>query len=141
MNAMDYKQATDYSFGHTNYEMIPRVPHTQANYDLRRVYELLERVGTPHLKAKALHIAGTNGKGSTSAMLASVLAAAGYTTGLYTSPHLITTRERMMVNDQMITKSELADIMTRLQPEIEAVNSKAVYGKLTVFEILTVLGF
>ena len=69
---MDYKESVDYIFGHTNYEMIPRVPHAEANYDLRRVFELLERLGNPHLKAKSLHITGTNGKGSTSAMLASV---------------------------------------------------------------------
>ena len=58
-------------------------------------------------------------------MLASVLTAAGYTTGLYTSPHLITMRERFMVNGQMITEAEVAEIMTRLRPEIEAVNQKS----------------
>src|SRR5512136_551584 len=134
MNAMDYKQATDYSFGHTNYEMIPRVPHTQANYDLRRVYELLERVGNPHLKAKSLHITGTNGKGSTSAMLAAVLTAAGYKTGLYTSPHLISMRERFSVNGGLISENETARIMSGLKPEIEAVNAEGAYGRLTVFE-------
>jgi dihydrofolate synthase / folylpolyglutamate synthase len=141
MKAMDYKQAANYIFEHTNYEMIPRVPHIQANYDLRRVYALLERVGNPQMKAKSLHITGTNGKGSTSAMLASVLTAAGYTTGLYTSPHLHTMRERFMIDGQMITESQVADITTRLAPDIETLNQAATYGKLTVFEILTVLGF
>jgi dihydrofolate synthase/folylpolyglutamate synthase len=138
---MNYQEAVDYIFGHTNYEMVPRVPHEMGNYDLRRVFEILERAGNPHLKAKSLHITGTNGKGSTSAMLASVLSLAGYTTGLYTSPHLMTMRERVTVDGQMITEQKVAEIMTGLCPEIETINQKATYGRLTVFEILTVLGF
>jgi dihydrofolate synthase / folylpolyglutamate synthase len=138
---MNYREAIDYTFGHTNYEAIPRVPHVEANYDLRRVCQILERLGNPHLKSKSLHITGTNGKGSTSAMLASVLITAGYITGLYTSPHLHTMRERIMVDSQMITEDDVAKIMTRLQPEIERVDREAIYGRLTVFEILTVLGF
>jgi dihydrofolate synthase/folylpolyglutamate synthase len=74
-------------------------------------------------------------------MLASALTAAGYKTGLYTSPHLHTMRERFRVNREMIAEIEVADIMTRLQSEIEAVNKEARFGRLTVFEILTVLGF
>jgi dihydrofolate synthase / folylpolyglutamate synthase len=137
---MNYKQALDYIYGHTNYEAVPR-PHAEDNYDLRRLYEILELLGNPHTRARSLHIAGTNGKGSTAAMLAAVLQEAGYITGLYTSPHLVTTRERIKVNGQMITEDELASIMTRLQPVIESVNQRATYGRLTVFEILTVLGF
>jgi dihydrofolate synthase/folylpolyglutamate synthase len=137
---MNYKEALDYIYGHTNYEAVPK-PHAEDNYDLRRLYEVLARLGNPHLKARSLHIAGTNGKGSTSAMLASVLTAAGYRTGLYTSPHLVTSRERIMINGRMISEAELADIMTRILPDIEAVNQKATYGKLTVFEILTTLCF
>lgn len=138
---MNYLESVDYIFGHTNYETVPRLPHAQANYDLRRVYRILERLHNPHLKAKSLHITGTNGKGSTSAMLASILTSSGYTTGLYTSPHLHTMRERFRINGKMISEDELASIATFLRPEIEAVNQEAAYGRLTVFEILTVLGF
>jgi dihydrofolate synthase/folylpolyglutamate synthase len=138
---MNYHESADYIFGHTNYEMVPRVPHAEANYDLRRVYQLLEHIGNPHLKAKSLHITGTNGKGSTSAMLASVLTAAGYITGLYTSPHLHTMRERIAVNGRMIEEIEVAEIMTRISPKIEDINKEAAYGRLTVFELLTALGF
>ncbi len=137
---MDYTEAVDYIFGHTNYEAVPRVPHAQANYDLRRVFQVLELTGNPNLKARSLHITGTNGKGSTAAMLASVLTVVGYRTGLYTSPHLITMRERIAVNGRIITEAEVADVMTRLRPVIEAVNREAAYGRLTVFEILTILG-
>jgi len=138
---MNYQEAIDFVFGHTNYEAVPRVSHIEGNYDLRRVFQLLERVGNPQLKAKSLHITGTNGKGSTSAMLASVLVTAGYKTGLYTSPHLITMRERFNINGRMISEGEVAALMTRLKLEIEAVNAEAAYGRLTVFEILTVLCF
>jgi dihydrofolate synthase/folylpolyglutamate synthase len=137
---MNYNEAINYVYQFTNYEAVPR-PHADDNYDLRRLFEILERLGNPHLKAKSLHITGTNGKGSTAAMLASVLTAAGYKTGLYTSPHLITTRERFAIDGKMISEAELADIVTRLKPHVEAVNQKATYGILTVFEILTVLCF
>ncbi|MBN1189428.1 MAG: bifunctional folylpolyglutamate synthase/dihydrofolate synthase [Dehalococcoidales bacterium] len=137
---MDYKEALDYVYGYTNYEAVPR-PHAGSNYDLRRLFETLERLDNPHLKARSLHISGTNGKGSTAAMLASILVEAGYITGLYTSPHLVTTRERFSVNRSMISEGELAALVTRLKPEIETTNREARYGRLTVFEILTLLAF
>jgi dihydrofolate synthase / folylpolyglutamate synthase len=135
---MNYTEALDYIYGHTNYEAVPK-PHADDNYDLRRLFMILARLGNPHLKAKSLHIAGTNGKGSTSAMLAAVLSTAGYRTGLYTSPHLVTTRERFAIDGRMISEEALTDIVSRIQPEIERVNQEAAYGKLTVFEILTTL--
>ncbi|MFB0559230.1 MAG: folylpolyglutamate synthase/dihydrofolate synthase family protein [Dehalococcoidales bacterium] len=137
---MNYQQALDYIFSYTDYEKVP-MPHDPAFYDLRRVEELLARLGNPHLGARSVHIAGTNGKGSTAAMIASVLTASGYITGLYTSPHLHTWRERIRVNGELISEAELAALVERLKPEVEAVNRKASYGQLTTFELLTVLGF
>ncbi len=137
---MDYQQALDYIFSYTDYEKEP-MPHDPAFYDLRRVEELLARFGNPHLGAGSVHIAGTNGKGSTAAMIASALTASGYITGLYTSPHLHTWRERIRVNGELISEGELAALVERLKPEVEAVNQKATYGQLTTFELLTALGF
>jgi dihydrofolate synthase / folylpolyglutamate synthase len=137
---MNYSEAIQYVYQFTNYEAVPR-PHADDNYDLRRLFEVLALLGNPHLKARSLHITGTNGKGSTATMLASVLAASGYKTGLYTSPHLITTRERFMIDGHMISESEFADIVTYLKPFIEDVNKRATFGILTVFEILTVVCF
>jgi len=137
---MDYQQAEDYIFSYTDYEKEP-MPHDPALYDLRRVEELLSRLGNPHLGARSIHIAGTNGKGSVAAMVTSSLAASGYTTGLYTSPHLHTWRERIKVNGELISEGELAALVERLKPEIEAVNQKATYGQLTTFELLTALAF
>ncbi len=137
---MDYQQALDYIFGYTDYEKVP-MPHDPAFYDLRRVEELLARLDNPHLKARSVHVGGTNGKGSTAAMVASALTASGYTTGLYTSPHLNTIRERFRVNGNLITEEEFTSVVARLKPEVEKVNQRATYGELTTFELLTVLAF
>ena len=114
---MNYQQAVDYIFSYTDYEKEP-MPHDPAFYDLRRVDELLSYLGNPHLKARSIHIAGTNGKGSVAAMVASVLSACGYTTGLYTSPHLHTWRERIRVDGELISEVELAALVVRLKPEL-----------------------
>ena len=74
-------------------------------------------------------------------MVASVLTASGYTTGLFTSPHLHDLNERMRVDWEMVSNEELVSLVDRLRPEIEAVNEAATYGRLTTFEILTSLGF
>lgn len=135
-----YQQALDYIYSFIDYERQPR-PHDAAHYDLRRVEEVLARLGNPHLKAKTVHIAGTKGKGSVAAMIASALTASGYVTGLYTSPHLHVFNERMRVDDRLISDEELVALVQRLKPEVEAVNEKATYGRLTTFELITALGF
>ncbi len=140
MVSVDYQQAASYISSYTDYEKMP-MPHDPAFYDLRRVEELLARLGNPHLRARSVHIAGTNGKGSTAAMIASALTTAGYTTGLYTSPHLHTWRERIRVSNELISEQELAATIERVKPEVEAVNNKATYGQLTTFELLTALCF
>jgi dihydrofolate synthase/folylpolyglutamate synthase len=103
--------------------------------------ELLGRVGNPQLTPRSIHIAGTKGKGSTAVMIASALTAAGYRTGLYTSPHLHTFRERIRIDGVMISEEDLASIATHLQPEVDVVNERSRYGELTTFEILTALAF
>ena len=135
-----YQQALDYLSSYTDYEKMP-MPHDPVFYDLKRVEELLAQLGSPHLKARSVHITGTNGKGSTAAMVASALTASGYTTGLYTSPHLHTWRERIRVDGELISEEELVSIIERIKPEVETVNQKATYGQLTTFELLTALAF
>jgi dihydrofolate synthase/folylpolyglutamate synthase len=76
---------------------------------------LMVRLGMPQTRYRALHIAGTNGKGSTAAMAAAMLQAAGYRVGLYTSPHLVEFRERMRVNGEMISESQVARLTEQLQ--------------------------
>jgi dihydrofolate synthase/folylpolyglutamate synthase len=135
-----YQQALDYLYSFIDYETMHQ-PRQAAHYDLRRMEELLDRLGNPHLKARTVHIAGTKGKGSTAAMIASALTAAGYATGLYTSPHLTDIRERFRINGRLITRAELVDLVQKLKPEVTAVNHRAAYGQLTTFELLTTLAF
>jgi len=135
-----YQQALDYLYSFVDYETMHK-PHSSVNYDLRRMDELLLRLGNPHLKAHTVHIAGTKGKGSTAALIASVLINAGYQTGLYTSPHLIDMRERIRINNRLISQAELIRLTARLKTEVAVVNQVSAYGKLTTFELLTALGF
>jgi dihydrofolate synthase/folylpolyglutamate synthase len=100
--------------------------------------ELLNYLGNPHQGIKSVHIAGTKGKGSTAAMIASVLSASGYKTGLYTSPHLHSPRERIQIDGKPITPEELV-LMT--QKIIPALSKPSSYGFRTTFEVLTALSF
>ncbi len=138
---MNYRQAEKYILSFTDYEKIPGIAYTSANYDLRRMEKLLQPLGNPHLGTRTVHIAGTKGKGSTAAMISQVLIAAGYKTGLFTSPHLNTLRERVRINGTMISEADFAALVTRLKPITEKVNKEAVYGELTTFEILTAVIF
>ncbi|MDD5038039.1 MAG: bifunctional folylpolyglutamate synthase/dihydrofolate synthase [Dehalococcoidales bacterium] len=135
-----YQQTLDYIYSFVDYEKEAR-PRDAAHYDLRRMDELLARLGNPHLKSKAVHVAGTKGKGSTSVMIASALVASGYNTGLYTSPHLLTFNERIQVNGKLISDEDVVTLTDKLRPEVAAVNEKATYGKLTTFEVMTALAF
>ena len=138
---MDYQQAEDYILSFTDYEKIPGIAYTSGNYDLRRMERLLQPASNPHQGTKTVHIAGTKGKGSTAAMVAQVLIAAGYKTGLFTSPHLHALRERIRINGTSISEADFAALVTQLKPIVEAVNREAAYGELTTFEILTAVVF
>ena len=138
---MNYRQAENYILSFTDYEKIPGIAYTSANYDLRRMEKLLQPLGNPHLRTKTVHIAGTKGKGSTAAMISQVLIASGYKTGLFTSPHLHTLRERIRISDTMISEADFAALVTKLKPIVERVNNEAAYGELTTFEILTAVVF
>jgi len=138
---VDYQQALDYLYNSfVNYETMP-MSRDAAHFDLRRMDELMLRLDNPHQAARSVHVAGTKGKGSTAAMIASVLTAAGYTTGLNTSPHLIDLRERIKVDGEFITEEELITLVEKLRPEFDTVKQQATYGELTTFEVLTALAF
>ncbi|HEX78899.1 MAG TPA: bifunctional folylpolyglutamate synthase/dihydrofolate synthase, partial [Dehalococcoidia bacterium] len=135
-----YQQALDYLYSFVDYETMHQ-PRDAVSYDLRRMCKLLARLGNPHEKARSVHVAGTKGKGSVSAMIASVLATAGYRTGLYISPHLVDIRERFRINGDFISQAAIVELTEKLKPEVAAMNCKATYGKLTTFELLTALAF
>lgn len=138
---MNYRQAEDYILSFTDYEKIPGIAYTAANYDLRRMEKLLQPLGNPHLGPKTVHIAGTKGKGSTAAMISQTLISAGYKTGLFTSPHLHTLRERIKINGNMIPETEFASLVTEIKPIVESINKQSDFGELTTFEILTAVVF
>jgi dihydrofolate synthase / folylpolyglutamate synthase len=135
---MDYQAALDYILKFSDYE---RQPRSSLVWDLRRIEKLLERLGNPQFAARTVHVAGTKGKGSTSAMIASILTRAGYRTGLYTSPHLFSFTERIQIDGRPISDEDFARLTTSLQPDVEAVNRDGGLGELTTFELLTALAF
>ena len=104
---MDYKATLDYLF--SQLPMFQRTGPAAYKNTLGNTLKLDENYGHPHRKYRTIHVAGTNGKGSVSHMLASVLQAAGYKTGLYTSPHLKDFRERIKINGQMMPESAVVD--------------------------------
>lgn len=91
---------------------------------LERVRELIERIGSPDKKLKFVHIAGTNGKGSTCALLANTLTCAGYKTGLFISPYVLEFRERFQINGEMIPENRLCEIVEKLFPVVEQMKSE-----------------
>ena len=126
--------------GMVDYERPATIPGGRARYDLERIGALLEMLGSPHLGVPTVHVAGTKGKGSTTAMVASILNAAGCSTGLFTSPHLHTFRERIRVGGQPIPEDEFAGLVEALWPAVEEMR-RAGHGRVTVFELLTAMAF
>jgi dihydrofolate synthase/folylpolyglutamate synthase len=135
---MNYQEALDYILSFADYERLPR---SALVWDLRRIERLLERLGNPQDTARSIHVAGTKGKGSTAAMIASVLTQAGYRVGLYTSPHLFSFTERIQAEGRPIAEDAFARLTESIKPEVEAVNRTGDLGELTTFEILTALAF
>ncbi len=132
---MDYSQAIDYLHRLTDYEKTRIERYTPETLDLSRMERLLAAVGDPHSHFPAIHIAGTKGKGSTAAMCESCLRQACYRTGLYTSPHLHTFRERIQVAGEKIAPDEVVALVEKLQPVIEQAPG------VTTFEAITAMGF
>ena len=110
--------------------MFQNVGKTAFKKDLTNTLALLESIGNPHKQIKCIHIAGTNGKGSVSSMLASILSQAGYKTGLYTSPHLIDFTERIRINGHCIPQSDVIEFISKTQIHIERIQPS--FFELTV---------
>jgi len=107
---------------------------------LERTEKILELLGNPHKKLKCIHIAGTNGKGSTTAMVATILVEAGYKVGSYISPFIEEFEERMQINNRNISKGDLSDIISEVSKAVEEVVELG-YSNPTEFEIITCAGF
>lgn len=114
--------------------MFSRIGAAAFKGDLTNTIKLCEAIGNPQNTFKSIHIAGTNGKGSTSHMLAAIMQAAGYKTGLYTSPHLKDFRERIKVNGEMVEEAFVIDFTERIKPVIEQIDP-------SFFEITVAMAF
>ena len=133
---MTYKEALQYLYSFVNYERRDSYDYTQS-FRLDRMKRLAAGLGDPQKDFKSIHIAGTKGKGSTSAIVYSILKEAGYKTGLYTSPHLASFRERIMINDALISEEDVARLLLR----IKRVADKMDTDRPTFFEIYTALSY
>lgn len=110
-------------------------------YGMARIQRLVDALGHPERTFSAIHVAGTNGKGSTCAMLEAIYRANGYKTGLYTSPHLVHEGELVQVNRHALTESQIVDYSKRLQPLVAAMYSKNHNDRPSFFEQMTAIGF
>lgn len=129
---MSYSEAISYLYS-------SRPPFHQVGAEaykpgLENTLRLMEHVGNPHLSLKAIHVAGTNGKGSTSHLIAAALQAAGYKVGLFTSPHLVSLTERIRINGQPIPEAEVAAFVTQHQAFLDELQP-------SFFETMTAMGF
>ena len=124
-----YQQSLDYLYGLEKFGWI---------FGLTQVERILEAIGNPHREVQAIHIGGTNGKGSTAAMIASILRKEGYRIGLYTSPHLIRFTERIKVNGKEIGKEEIATLTGWMKERVEAAG---ITPPFTFFDFTTAMAF
>lgn len=134
-NEQKYQEALDYLYGFVDYSLTRQLRYSPDKFNLDRMRRLMKIMGDPHLRYPVIHVAGTKGKGSTAAMIASVLREAGFMVGLYTSPHLQDYTERIQVNGQPISHEELVNQVEALKPCLSQVEG------ITTFEITTAIGF
>ena len=127
MNDSRYQEALDYLYSLT---------HSGIKLGLQNTSRLLQYFDNPHLGIRTIHIAGTNGKGSTAAIIESVLGTAGLKTGLYTSPHLLDFRERIQINRNLIEKQDATQLILKIKSAVEKLEIP-----VTFFEFGTVLAF
>src|SRR5215208_6174713 len=129
-----YNQALDYLYSFVDYSLKHISELAKAEFNLDRMFALMEELGNPQENYPIIHVAGTKGKGSVSALCASALNASGYRAGLYTSPHLWDYTERIQVHGEPISHEQLIELVDEIKPAV------ARTPKLTTFEITTALG-
>jgi dihydrofolate synthase / folylpolyglutamate synthase len=130
-----YNKALDYLYSFVDYSLKHISELAKAEFNLDRMFALMKELGDPHTKYPIIHVAGTKGKGSVCALCASALQAAGYKTGLYTSPHLLDYVERIQINGEPISHEQLVELVEETNPVVARI------PKLTTFEITTAIAF
>jgi dihydrofolate synthase/folylpolyglutamate synthase len=132
---IQYNKALDYLYSYIDYSLKHISELAKAEFNLDRMFALMEELGNPQQKYSVIHVAGTKGKGSVAALCASALKAAGYKTGLYTSPHLWDYVERIQINGDPISHEQLTELVEEVKSAVAKI------PKLTTFEITTAIGF
>jgi dihydrofolate synthase/folylpolyglutamate synthase len=130
---LSYREALQAILSRADFERDRGTPYGQRDWRLARVEELLAQLGAPHRAYRSVHVAGTKGKGSTTAMVDAILRAAGYRTGMYTSPHLHTFRERIRLQGIPISEADLVALAEEILPILES------RPLISVFETITAL--
>lgn len=140
----EYNAAIDFLLSRINYERTTGIPYSSSEFKLDRMRELMRRLGDPQLGLRAIHVAGTKGKGSTCAMIAGVLEQSGFTTGLYTSPHLDRLEQRFAIDGEPCTAAELIELVGLVRLTVEAMDEQTQHENFqgpTFFEITTAMVF
>ncbi len=132
---MLYTEALDYLYSLANYERAQLPSYSSETLNLDRMRNLLAALGNPHERYKTIHVAGTKGKGSTCAMMATCVQQLGLKTGLYTSPHLSSFRERIQVNGEPIAPEVVGILADKIKAAAENIEG------VTTFEAITAMGF
>lgn len=130
-----YNQALDYLYSFIDYSLKHSSELARAEFNLDRMFALMDELGNPQEKYPIVHVAGTKGKGSVSVLCAAGLQAAGYKVGLYTSPHLLDYVERIRINGEPISHEQMVELVAEIKPAVARI------PKLTTFEITTAIGF
>jgi dihydrofolate synthase / folylpolyglutamate synthase len=130
-----YQENLDYLYTFVDYSLTRNLEYSPEKFNLDRMKALAKELGNPQFDYPVIHIAGTKGKGSTAAMIASILVAADYRTGFYISPHLSDFAERIQVNNLPIPHGAFNKLVDEIKPAVNKI------GQLTTFEITTALGF
>ena len=131
---IQYNKALDYLYSFVDYSLKHVSELAKAEFNLDRMFALMEELDNPQKQYPIIHVAGTKGKGSVSALCASALNASGYRAGLYTSPHLWDYAERIRINGKSISHEQLVELVEEIKPAVARI------PKLTTFEITTALG-
>ena len=136
-----YEQAVEFLFGRINYERLNSDLYSAGDFKLDRMARLLERIGNPQNDIPVVHVAGSKGKGSTSAMIAAGLSSSGRRTGLFTSPHVEAFEERMTVDGVQPTQAEMTSLINEIARIVRQIEAEPGRISPTYFELATALAW
>ncbi len=130
-----YQESLDFLYSFIDYSLTRSFRYTPDKFNLDRMVDLMEKLGNPHKRYPVIHVAGTKGKGSVSAMCANILKQAGYKVGFYTSPHLQEYTERIKINGQQISQGDFVEMVDEIRPFASQIEH------ITTFELTTAISF